>query len=262
MILEDQQLHVKSKGGELATDLSNELRVHNALVGQVWRLLGSWIVSTASSCPMSQGRPAGFCGPDIGAVLRADKELQNDARQTSVRSLLPVDVALIDLLNSASVSFFSTGKGVKRRVSNSHDESEVKGGKRKKKKKKKKGGKKSPSKENDKNKEGDKKKLPEVLKQYPVFGVGSASASTTTLLMVVLRSATQTEWQHFTGCPLGTEVRDKRLTCSAIAGNLMHLLLGIVQVISSSKLWLRVGLERCSHGLGQTMPSPRQLWTS
>ena len=53
---------------------------------------------------------------------------------------------------------------VKRRASNSDDESEVKGGKRKKKKK---GGKQSPSKENDKNKEGDKKKLPEVLKQYP-----------------------------------------------------------------------------------------------
>ena len=37
----------------------------------------------------------------------------------------------------------------------------------------------------------------------------------------------------------------------------MHFLLGIVQVISSSKLWLMVGLERCSHGphlLGRQCP--------
>ena len=132
IILEDQQLHVKTKGGELATDLSNELRVHNALVR---RCLAADMVGLATFGVMDRVNrelmshltrpfPPRFCGPDIGAVLRADQELWTRVAERCQADFhakpdgsWPVDVALIDLLNSASVSFFSlpipTGRGVK-----------------------------------------------------------------------------------------------------------------------------------------------------
>ena len=37
VILEDHQLRVRTKGGELATDLSNEIRVRNALCVEAWQ---------------------------------------------------------------------------------------------------------------------------------------------------------------------------------------------------------------------------------
>ncbi len=91
--LENHQLHVKSKGANLEANLSNELRVHNAMIrrGLAMDQAGLMTFSVHDTIMRSflshatRPAPPGFLGPDIQAVLRADHD-GRDVR-TSVNQL-------------------------------------------------------------------------------------------------------------------------------------------------------------------------------
>ena len=120
IMLENQQLQVKAKGSDLATDLTSELRVHMAFIRRGLALdmanLGSYEVHEKVMREfmghLTRTHPPGFRGPSIESVLRADRELWTrvaDRVRSNLRpdtdGQLPVDKALQELYTSASVLF-------------------------------------------------------------------------------------------------------------------------------------------------------------
>ena len=120
VMLENQQLQVKTRSTELTADLGNELRVHHAFIRRGLALhmanLATYSVHEKVMREFMQHltRPAppGFRAPTIESVLRADKELWTrvaDQVRSNLRpdkdDKLPVDAALMDLYQSASVVF-------------------------------------------------------------------------------------------------------------------------------------------------------------
>ena len=120
ILLENQQLQIKPKGAELTADLGTELRVHHAFIRRGLALdmanLATYEtherVMREFMNHLTRQVPPGFKGPSIESVLRADKELWTrvaDQVRSNLRpsqnDKLPVDVALLELCNSASVIF-------------------------------------------------------------------------------------------------------------------------------------------------------------
>lgn len=81
--LENHQLHVKAKGSNLEANLSNELRVRNAMIRRGLALDQGGLMTFAMHdtimrnflSHITRPAPPGFAGPDIQSVLRADHEL-------------------------------------------------------------------------------------------------------------------------------------------------------------------------------------------
>jgi hypothetical protein len=120
VMLEGQQLHLKTKNPELSSELGNELRVHHAFIRRGLALdmanLASYEmherVMREFMSHLTRAVPMGFKGPTIEAVLRADKELWTrvaDEVRSELRpdgdGKLPVDKALDKLYMSPSVLF-------------------------------------------------------------------------------------------------------------------------------------------------------------
>ena len=120
VVLEDQQLQVKNKAPEAAADLSTDLKVQNAFVrrGLAGEQAGIFAYEThekirhAFMAHMTRTAPPGFKSPDIGAILRADKELWMKAFErcrSNIRidasGTYPLDTALLELYTSPEVVF-------------------------------------------------------------------------------------------------------------------------------------------------------------
>ena len=118
--LEGQQLQIRNKTSELTTELGNELKVHQAFVRRGLALemanLGTYNVHEKVvrefMSHLTRPVPPGFKGPNIEAILRADKELWlrvSDQVRSGLRpdgaNQLPVDKALLDLYMSPAVLF-------------------------------------------------------------------------------------------------------------------------------------------------------------
>ena len=170
VILENNQLQIKNKQPESHADLSNEWKVNNAfirrgLAAEQANLLSYTEHEKVHHEFMSHlGRPVppGFRGPDIQAILRADKELWTrviDQCKSNIKvdghGKYPVDKALIDLYLSPQVLFhlLPLPTGRKRDLS---EESVTKTHKEKKRKKAR----------EDKPDKADKVKVPQVLKDF------------------------------------------------------------------------------------------------
>jgi len=119
-VIEDQQLQVKNKAPEAHADLTTDLKVQNAFVrrGLAGEQAGIFTYSThekvrhAFMAHMTRAAPPGFRAPDIGAVLRADRELWMKAFElckSSIRvdatGVYPLDAALLKLHTSPEVVF-------------------------------------------------------------------------------------------------------------------------------------------------------------
>ena len=120
IMLENQQLHIKPKGLDLTADLGNELRVHHAFIrrGLALDMANVATYETHEKVMrefmghLTRSVPPGFRGPNIEAVLRADRELWTrvaDKVRSNLRpdknNKLPVDVALQELCTTPSVVF-------------------------------------------------------------------------------------------------------------------------------------------------------------
>ena len=120
VLLEGQQLQVRSKGADLSTDLGNELRVHHAFVRRGLALEMANLASYDAHEKvvrefmghLTRSVPPGFKGPTIEAVLRADKELWTrvaDEVRSNLRpdvdGRLPVDKAFEKFATSSAVLF-------------------------------------------------------------------------------------------------------------------------------------------------------------
>ena len=170
--LENHQLQVKQKEPESFADLSTELRVQHAFTrrGLALHMAGLMTydvhekVTRSFMSRLTEQVPTHFNKPDIAAVLRADRELWTRAAErcrsnlkTDATGKLPLDVAMLDLYETASIAFFllPTPKGSKRALEDKSDE--PKPPKKEKKKKR-----------DDRPDKGDKArvKVPEVLKGF------------------------------------------------------------------------------------------------
>ena len=120
VVLENHQLQVKAKSLENEASLSNELRVHNAMVRRGLAMDQAGLMNFAVHDKimreflghLTRNQPAGFRGPDIQAVLRADQELWTrcaDRCRAELRvradGKLPLDEAALELHTSPSVIF-------------------------------------------------------------------------------------------------------------------------------------------------------------
>ena len=120
VVLEDQQLQVKNKAPETAADLSTDLKVQNAFVrrGLAGEQAGIFTYEThekirhAFMAHLTRTAPPGFKSPDIGAILRADRELWMKAFERCRSNIrvdasgsFPLDVALLELYTSPEVVF-------------------------------------------------------------------------------------------------------------------------------------------------------------
>ena len=120
VVLEDQQLQVKSRAPEASADLSTDLKVQNAFVRRGLAADQACIMSYETHEKirhffmqhLSRPAPPGFKSPDIGAVLRADKELWMKAFEQCKSDIkvgpdgkYPWGEALLSLHTSPSVVF-------------------------------------------------------------------------------------------------------------------------------------------------------------
>ena len=120
VVLENQQLHVKPKTLENESPLSNELRVHNAMVRRGLAMDQANLMTFAEHdkimreflSHLTREHPPGFRGADIQSILRADQELWircADQCRTNLKigadGKLPLDVAAEALYMSSAVLF-------------------------------------------------------------------------------------------------------------------------------------------------------------
>ena len=124
---EGNQIQVKNQQHDLASDLSNELKVHQAFIRRGLALemanLASYLqhekVVREFMTRLTQTPPPGFKKVTIEAVLRADKELwrriadrcRSDLRMSD-KGQYPVDVAMEELYLTPQVAFHSGSFGV------------------------------------------------------------------------------------------------------------------------------------------------------
>ena len=120
VVLEDHQLQIKNKAPDAVADLSTDLKVQNAFVRRGLAGEQAGILSYATHerirhafmAHMTRSPPPGFRAPDIGAVLRADKELWMKAFEECKSNIridsngqYPLDIALSKLYTSPEVVF-------------------------------------------------------------------------------------------------------------------------------------------------------------
>ena len=120
VMLEDQQLVTKPKAPDVTADLSSDLKVQNAFIrrGLACEQANLLTYTThekirhAFMAHLMRTPPPGFKGADIGAVLRADKELWMRAFELCKSNLKvdengkhPLDDALLGLYTSPEVVF-------------------------------------------------------------------------------------------------------------------------------------------------------------
>ena len=120
VVVEDQQLQIKNKAPEAHADLTTDLKVQNAFVrrGLAGEQAGIFSYNThekirhAFMAHMTRTAPPGFRAPDIGAVLRADRELWMKAFElcksnirVDANGTYPLDAALLKLHTSPEVVF-------------------------------------------------------------------------------------------------------------------------------------------------------------
>eukprot|EP00435_Cladocopium_sp_Y103_P039155 s2135_g10.t1 len=139
VVLEDQKLQVKSNAPELSADLSTDLKLQNAFIrrGIACEQANLMTYEThekirhAFMAHMTRDAPPGFKGPDMAAVLRADRELWMRAYDKCKSELkvdqkgkFPLDVALLELYTSPEVVFhlLPTPGGTNRKRSRSPSE--------------------------------------------------------------------------------------------------------------------------------------------
>eukprot|EP00435_Cladocopium_sp_Y103_P074393 s19_g48.t1 len=141
VVLEDQKLQVKNNAPELSADLSTDLKLQNAFIRRGIACEQSNLLTYethekirhAFMAHMTRDPPPGFRGPDMSAILRADRELWMRAfdkckseLKVDQRGRFPLDVALLELYTSPEVVFHllpTPGAPVKKR---SRSESEPK----------------------------------------------------------------------------------------------------------------------------------------
>ena len=120
VILEDQKLQVKNNAPDITADLSTDLKLQNAFIrrGIACEQANLMTYETherirhAFMAHMTRDAPPGFKGPDMAAVLRADRELwmkafdkcKSDLKVDS-RGRFPLDEALQALYTSPEVVF-------------------------------------------------------------------------------------------------------------------------------------------------------------
>ena len=120
VILEDQKLQVKNNAPDITADLSTDLKLQNAFIrrGIACEQANLMTYETherirhAFMAHMTRDAPPGFKGPDMAAVLRADRELwmkafdkcKSDFKVDS-RGRFPLDEALQALYTSPEVVF-------------------------------------------------------------------------------------------------------------------------------------------------------------
>ena len=175
VVLENHQLQVKPTPKTLTGEasLSNELRVHNAMVrrGLAMDQAGLMTFTVHDKIMreflghLTRPHPPGFKGPDIQAVLRADQELWVRCADECKSNLkvgadgrLPLDVAAENLYQSSTVIFNLLPLPGSRSTKRSRSASQSSGQKSVKKKKKKK--------QPNPKKDGNRSKLPESLKGF------------------------------------------------------------------------------------------------
>ena len=120
VIVEDKQLHVKNRGSEQTADLSSDLKVQNAFIrrGLACEQANLMTYEThekirhAFMAHMTRDPPPNFKGPDLGAILRADRELWMRSFEICKSNLkigpddkYPLDVAMLQLYTSPEVVF-------------------------------------------------------------------------------------------------------------------------------------------------------------
>ena len=180
VVLEDQQLQVKNKAPETAADLSTDLKVQNAFVrrGLAGEQAGIFTYEThekirhAFMAHLTRTAPPGFKSPDIGAILRADRELWMKAFERCRSNIrvdasgsFPLDVALLELYTSPEVVFHllptpGASSSTKRpRSPETRSSSPAKPGPKKTPKP-------APKPKNKRGKGSDKVKVPEALKGF------------------------------------------------------------------------------------------------
>lgn len=120
VVLEDQQLQIKSKAPDFSADLSTDLKVQNAFVRRGIAADQANLLSYETHEQirhffmqhLSRPAPPGFKAPDISAVLRADKELWMKAFEQCKSDIkvrpdgkFPLGEALLALRTTPSVVF-------------------------------------------------------------------------------------------------------------------------------------------------------------
>ena len=120
VVLEDQKLQVKSNAPDITADLSTDLKLQNAFIRRGIACEQSNLMSYDSHekirhafmAHMTRDPPPGFRGPDMAAILRADRELWMKAYdrcksdlKVNAQGQYPMDVALLDLYTSPEVVF-------------------------------------------------------------------------------------------------------------------------------------------------------------
>lgn len=168
VVMENQQLQIKPKTLTGETNLSTELRVHNAMIRRGLAMDQAGLMSFNVHDKimreflghLTRQQPVGFRGPDIQSILRADQELWVRCSETCRSELrvradgkLPLDEAAEEHYMSAPILFhllpLPSGKSNKRARSSSGSQPRKKEKKEKKVKK-----------------DAKRTKLPETLKGY------------------------------------------------------------------------------------------------
>ena len=120
VILEDQRLQVKNNAPDITADLSTDLKLQNAFIRRGIACEQANLMSYESHekirhafmAHMTRDAPPGFKGPDMAAILRADRELWMRAfdrcksnLKVNAQGEYPFDVAVMDLYTSPEVVF-------------------------------------------------------------------------------------------------------------------------------------------------------------
>ena len=120
VVLEDQKLQVKNTAPDINADLSTDLKLQNAFIRRGIACEQSNLMTYdthekirhAFMAHMTRDAPPGFKGPDMAAMVRADRELWMRAfdkcksdLKVNQQGKLPFDVAMLELYTSPQVVF-------------------------------------------------------------------------------------------------------------------------------------------------------------
>ena len=120
VVLEDQKLQVKNTAPDINADLSTDLKLQNAFIRRGIACEQSNLMTYdthekirhAFMAHMTRDAPPGFKGPDMAAIVRADRELWMRAfdkcksdLKVNQQGKLPFDVAMLELYTNPQVVF-------------------------------------------------------------------------------------------------------------------------------------------------------------
>eukprot|EP00435_Cladocopium_sp_Y103_P001659 s5096_g1.t1 len=119
-VLEDPKLQVKNNAPDITADLSKDLKLQNAFIRRAIACEQPKLLTydtrekirRAFMAHMTRDAPPGFKGPDMAAIIRADRELWMRAfdkcksdLKVGAKGQYPLDVALLSLCTSPEVVF-------------------------------------------------------------------------------------------------------------------------------------------------------------